>query len=111
MRIADPRVETALESLSWAQFHEWGLEMPVPQVSLKGASGVLWRVDFLFGGRVIGECDGAVKFHAGHTAWQEKRRQSDLEAEGYVFVRWTWEELLRQPGAVLARLDLALRRS
>ena len=111
MRIADPRVETALESLSWAQFHEWGLDMPVPQVCLKGASGVLWRVDFLFEGRVIGECDGAVKFHAGHTAWQEKRRQSDLEAEGYLFVRWTWEELLRDPDAVLARIALALRLS
>jgi hypothetical protein len=111
MRIADPRVETALESLSWAQFHEWGLDMPVPQVCLTGASGVVWRVDFLFEGRVIGECDGAVKFHAGHTAWQEKRRQSDLEAEGYIFVRWTWEELLRHPDAVLARIALALRRS
>ena len=111
MRIADPRVETALESWSWAQFHEWGLEMPVPQVCLTGASGVVWRVDFLFEGRVIGECDGAVKFHAGHTAWQEKRRQSDLEAEGYIFVRWTWEELLRHPDAVLARIALALRRS
>lgn len=111
MRIADPRIETALESLSWAQFHAWGLDMPVPQVCLKGASGALWRVDFLFEGRVIGECDGAVKFHAGHTAWQEKRRQSDLEAEGYAFVRWTWEELLRHPEAVLARITLALRRS
>ena len=52
-----------------------------------------------------------MKFHAGHTAWQEKRRQSDLEAEGYFFVRWTWEELLRHPAAVLARIALALRRS
>lgn len=111
MRIADPRVETALESLSWAQFHEWGLALPLPQANLRGASGVLWRVDFLFEGRVIGECDGAVKFHAGHTAWQEKRRQSDLEAQGYQFVRWTWEEIIREPEAVLARIALALRRS
>lgn len=111
MRIADPRVETALESLSWAQFHEWGLALPLPQANLRGASGVLWRVDFLFEGCVIGECDGAVKFHAGHTAWQEKRRQSDLEAQGYQFVRWTWEEIIREPEAVLARIALALRRS
>lgn len=111
MRIADPRVETALESLSWAKFHDWRLDMPVPQASLKGASGVLWRVDFLFEGRVIGECDGAVKYHAGYTAWQEKKRQSDLEAEGYAFVRWTWEELVHQPEVVLARLTLALRRA
>lgn len=110
MRIADPRVETALESLSWAQFHEWGLDMPVPQARLEGASGTLWRVDFLFQGHVIGECDGAVKYHAGYTAWQEKRRQSDLEAEGYSFVRWTWGELLGQPEAVLARIALALSR-
>lgn len=111
MRIADPRIETALESLSWAQFAESGLSMPLPQANLRGASGVLWRVDFLFEGRVIGECDGAVKYRAGHTLWQEKRRQSDLEAKGYDVVRWTWEEILRDPKAVLGRIDLALRRA
>lgn len=108
--ILDARVETPLESISWALFHQGGIALPTPQARVRGASGVLWRVDFLFEGHVIGECDGAVKYHGGYTAWQEKRRQSDLEAEGYAFVRWTWEELHSDPDRILARIDLALNR-
>lgn len=108
--IADPRIETALESLSWARFHELHFEIPVPQVVVRGASGRLWRVDFLFHGRVIGECDGAVKYNSGHTPWKEKQRQSDLEAEGHPVVRWTWDEIRRRPQQVLDRISLAIDR-
>jgi hypothetical protein len=108
--IVDPRVETALESLSWARFHEGDFVIPVPQVLVRGASGMLWRVDFLFQGRVIGECDGAVKYNSGHTPWKEKQRQSDLEAEGYPVVRWTWDEIHRRPQRVLDRISLAIDR-
>ena len=110
LAIADPRIETALESLSWARFHELGFEIPEPQVLVRGASGRLWRVDFLFGGRVIGECDGAIKYNSGHTPWKEKQRQSDLEAEGHPVVRWTWDEIYRRPQQVLARIGLAIDR-
>ena len=111
LAVCDPRIETALESISWAKFIRAGIELPVPQVRLRGASGILRRVDFLFGTRVIGECDGAVKYHSGYTAWEEKRRQSDLEAAGYIVVRWTWAEITRQPDRVLARLALAVSRA
>lgn len=110
LALADPRIESALESLSWARFHELDFEVPVPQVLVSGASGRLWRVDFLFGGRVIGECDGAVKYNSGHTPWKEKQRQSDLEAEGYPVVRWTWDEIHWRPQQVLARISLAMDR-
>ncbi len=108
--IVDPRIETALESLSWAAFHDFGFEIPQPQARVRGASGTLWRVDFLFRGLVIGECDGAVKYHGGYTPWQEKQRQSDLEARGHPVVRWTWEEIDRRPQDVMDRISLAINR-
>ena len=111
LHLADPRVETALESLSWAAFIGAGIPLPTPQALVRGESGKVWRVDFLFEGRVIGECDGAVKYHAGQSLWQEKKRQMDLENAGYVVVRWTWEEIVSHPHVVLARIALALARA
>lgn len=111
LHLADPRVETALESLSWAAFIGAGIPLPTPQALVHGESGKIWRVDFLFDGLVIGECDGAVKYHAGQSLWQEKKRQMDLENAGYVVVRWTWEEIVSHPHVVLARIALALSRA
>jgi hypothetical protein len=108
---ADPRMETALESVSWARFIEAGIDMPVPQAWVKGASGRSWRVDFLFGDRVVGECDGAVKYGAVDSLWKEKKRQSDLEGAGFIVVRWTWEEIVFRPHVVLARIALAISRA
>jgi len=108
---ADPRLETALESISWARFIEAGIELPHPQVWVAGASGRSWRVDFLFGNRVVGECDGAVKYGEATSLWREKKRQADLEAAGYIVVRWTWEEIVFRPHVVLARIALALSRA
>jgi hypothetical protein len=109
--LADPRLETVLESISWARFIEAGVELPEPQAWVSGASGRSWRVDFLFGGRVIGECDGAVKYAEADSLWKEKKRQADLEAAGYIVVRWTWEEIVYHPHVVLARIALALARA
>lgn len=111
LKLADPRVETPLESLSWAAFLSAGILLPKPQALVRGESGTVWRVDFLFEGRVIGECDGAIKYHAGHSLWQEKKRQMDLENAGYIVVRWTWEEIISHPQVVLARIALALSRT
>ena len=109
--VADPRLETALESLSWAAFLEAGIELPIPQVSVLGRSGSQWRVDFLFTDRVIGECDGAVKYSDPQALWKEKKRQEDLEQAGYVVVRWTWEEILHRPWVVVRRILEAITRS
>ena len=53
---------------------------------------------------------GAVKY-ADQTPWQEKQRQSDLEAAGYWVVRCTWEELIHRPHEVIKRIALALLRA
>ena len=109
--LADPRLETVLESISWARFIEARIELPTPQVWVSGASGRSWRVDFLFADRVVGECDGAVKYAEGDSLWKEKKRQADLEEAGFVVVRWTWAEIVYHPHLVLARIALALARA
>ncbi|MBM3686899.1 MAG: type IV toxin-antitoxin system AbiEi family antitoxin domain-containing protein [Actinobacteria bacterium] len=107
----DPRVETVLESISWNAFIDAELDLPTPQVTIVGASGRRWRVDFLFGDRVIGECDGAVKYGDAASLWREKKRQEDLEQAGYIVVRWTWEEVMHRPWEVVERIRRALARA
>lgn len=106
----EPLVETALEGLAWAVLTESDLPRPRPQVWVRGASGRRYRADFLVGNRVILEADGAVKY-AAQTPWQEKQRQSDLEAAGYWVVRCTWEELIHRPHEVIKRIARALLRA
>lgn len=106
----EPLLETALEGLAWAHLTDSILPRPRPQEWVRGASGRRYRVDFLVGDRVILEADGAVKY-ADQTPWQEKQRQSDLEAAGFWVVRCTWEELIHRPDEVIKRIVLALRRA
>lgn len=105
----EPLLETALESLAWAHLTDANLPRPRPQEWVRGASGRSYRADFLIGDRVILECDGAVKY-ADQTPWQEKQRQSDLEAAGYWVVRCTWEEVIHRPHEVISRITRALSR-
>jgi very-short-patch-repair endonuclease len=105
----EPLVETALEAIAWAVITDACVPRPRPQEWVHGASGRRYRVDFLIGDRVILEADGAVKY-ADQSPWQEKQRQSDLEAAGYWVVRCTWEELIHRPHEVLARIARALIR-
>jgi len=91
----DPRVESVLEALSWHDFLDSALPVPVPQAWVQGASGRWYCVDFLWSeARVIGEADGAVKYATAQDVMAEKARQADLEAAGYRFVRWTWADAM-----------------
>jgi hypothetical protein len=94
----DGRRESPLESRSYVYLLENGIPLPTPQVVISGDSGhVVARVDMLWQNlRVIGECDGKLKYAndpEGSALWQEKRRQERLEDLGYVVVRWGWEDL------------------
>lgn len=104
--LVEPRLESALESLSWWRFASWGGPMPEPQVWIQGASGRRHRVDFTFG-RLIGEADGAVKYVDSDSLWSEKQRQTDLELAGYSVVRWGWREMWHEPHLVAAALRRA----
>lgn len=106
MRFVDPRLETALEGLSWWRFNERGFLIPVPQQWVRGASGCLYRVDFGCG-RVVGEADGAVKYKDPKDLQQEKSRQTDIELGGHPVVRWGWIEMWHRPDSVIEALRRA----
>lgn len=106
--MCDPRLESVLEGLSWFDFIDAGLPLPMPQAWVQGASGRRYCVDFLweeFG--IIGEADGAVKYSTPEEVMAEKARQADLEAAGYRFVRWTWADAMGGR-SYIARLSLCL---
>ncbi len=102
---ADPRAETAFESVSRYEFITAGL----PSAELNAWIGNR-RVDFLWEQfRLIGEADGVWKY--GRTEAEvrasiraERERQRTLEEAGYDVVRWLWREIWFEPEVVVARV-------
>lgn len=107
--LADPRRESALESLSFGHMILAGLPLPTLQARVVTPIGESF-VDFLWAGsRVTGEADGEGKYRGDEDALvREKRRQEALEQLGYIVVRWTYRELMKNPQAVMARIMRAL---
>lgn len=107
--LADPRRESALESLSFGEMVlHGGLPLPAMQVLIRTEFGDVYP-DFLWAqARVIGEADGLVKYQTPDALHREKLRQEALEALGYLVIRWTYREMRRNPGAVMARIAAAL---
>jgi hypothetical protein len=113
---ADGRAATPLESVSRVVFRELGLPSPKLQVTVAwddwGNPRII--VDFLwpeFG--VVGEADGLIKYgeelDPGRVSLRaEKLRQEEIEALGYIVVRWTWEQIWRRPEWVVSRLRDAM---
>ena len=112
--LADAGSESPLESWSRGVMIKEALPRPVIGAHVQGASGAWYWVDFLWAGAgVIGEADGIGKHgttddDVRQAMTAERRRQADLEAAGYVVIRWTWSE---PTGQWLRRLRRALGRA
>ena len=108
--VADPRLENALESISFGRFLDAGVRLPRPQAWLPGASGRLWRVDFWWEELgIVGEADGMVKYADRQVLIDEKGRQLDLEGPGRSVHRWGWGNALRHDDPLMAQLLSRLR--
>jgi very-short-patch-repair endonuclease len=107
---ADGRAESVFETVSRYRLLQRGVPRPEPQARI-----LRYRADFLWEQqRVIGEADGLKKYGANEQAVRaalkaERRRQRALEDAGYVFERWTWDEIWRTPDLVAARIMRRLR--
>ncbi len=109
---ADPLAETALESLGRARFEEHGLPRPQLQVWIGDHGGPFARVDQCWPEhRTIAEADGALKYTAVQALFDEKRREDRLREAGWEVVRYTWDEALRAPDVVVARVLRAFARA
>jgi hypothetical protein len=100
IEFADGRADRPGESLSRVSMRRARLTPPDLQVSLRGASGKSYDVDFWWEEfNVIGEFDGKYKYTDpaymnGRTPEQvlydEKVREDDLRAASHGFSRWPW---------------------
>lgn len=110
----DPRAESPLESWSRGHMIVYGVPLPLLQEVLIGADGMSYRVDFCWPeARVIAEADGLAKYGTDPQAFrrakaEEIRRQRALEAMGWRFVRWTWDDIASRPAQVMRELNQVL---
>jgi len=105
LRFADPRSESAGESLSRAGIHELGFPTPDLQKKFYDKRGFIGRTDFWWPEfNLFGEFDGVGKyireeFAKGRTVAEvvidEKRREDRIRATGPSGARWGWGDAMR----------------
>lgn len=109
LKLADPAAESPLESESRGVLIERDVPRPVCGFPIEGADGRIYWADMAWReGRVIGECDGLVKYADPRVLYEEKRRQEAIENAGSRVIRWTRSEVVRSPGQLAARVLRAL---
>ncbi len=85
-----------------------GVRRPVPQFPVV-VGRARYRLDFAWPDRLVAlECDGRAT-HATHRAFQADRaRWTALTAAGWRLLVVTWDDVVRQPGVVVSRVNEAL---
>lgn len=107
IQLVDARTESPGETLARILMLDLGM-VPVPQVEIYDAEGLVGRVDFLLEGtKVVVEFDGMMKYGSPEDLVAEKRRELRLQRAGYVVVRLVWADL-KHPERVRALLRGAL---
>lgn len=109
LELSDPGAESPLESESRGVFIEHGLPVPECGVPVEGVDGLLYWADMVWREhRVIGECDGALKYADPDALYREKLRQEALERAGWRVIRWRYAEILRHQQRLIDRLTWGL---
>ena len=109
---ADGRSESPLESLGRVRFAQQGLPPPSLQVVIADDDGPFARVDQCWEDHcTIAEADGALKYASPADLFLEKRREDRLRELGFEVVRYTWDDALRRPDVLAARVRRAFLRS
>lgn len=108
---ASPLAESPAESWSRGQMIAAGIPIRGLQVRVLDAEGVERRLDFLLEVGLAGEVDGYVKYEGTLGRQQvrkEKMRDLALARVGIHTVRWSAEEVFRNPTNVMAELRRAM---
>jgi PIN domain nuclease of toxin-antitoxin system len=97
----DGRSRSASETVARLVLRAAGLPVE-PGVVITGVG----EVDLLVAERVVVECDGFA-YHSGRREFRnDRRRDRELVARGYVVLRFTWEDVMHHPAQVV---DAVLR--
>lgn len=106
--LTQPCRESAAESLSAGYFHLAGLPTPFLQYAIRTSHGTFYPDFYWREHRLIGECDGAVKYGDKAAIVYEKQREQVLQDEGNRFVRWMAIDTMLNPQVVVDRVTRAL---
>lgn len=105
LRECDGRSMSPAESIARVTLNRGGLAVE-PGVFIEGVG----FVDLLVAGRLVVELDGYA-YHSSHRQFgDDRRRDRDLLAQGYLVLRFTWEDVATNPDALLAAVLAALAR-
>lgn len=107
---ADPSSGSFLESYSRGLLIQAGIPPERTQLWIAGAQGRrIGRVDFAWPSRrVVVELDGYA-FHADRVRYRnDRRRLNALGLAGWLVLRFSWEDVLGHPDAVVAAVRRAL---
>lgn len=110
VRLVDPQSGSVLESLCRVLLVQAGLAPPETQLVVRGRDGrVLGRVDFAWPEqRLVVEVDGYA-FHADREHYrQDRRRTNGLVLAGWTVLRFSWEDVVCRPDAVVAAVRSVL---
>lgn len=108
IELTDPARESPAESLTAGYFHLGGVPKPLFNPPITTPVGVLFPDCLWPEQRLIGECDGAVKYKDSATILREKDREQVLRDLDFGFVRWQPKELRFDPYIVVRRVLRAL---
>ena len=104
--------QTVLETFSRLRLVEGGLPEPILQQPFHDDEGLIGYVDMWWPAlNVIGEADGLVKYASREDVIKEKRREDRLRARGPRVVRWTFDDIEKDPERVIAAIWRASRTS
>lgn len=88
--------------------HRVGIPTPRFQTEIRSPIGKVFPDFYWEDLRLIGECDGAIKYDEASAYVLEKEREQALRDLGYRIVRWLAKEIMLRPEVVMARIARAL---
>lgn len=100
-----PRLRSELEARLLALIRAADLPTPTCNQRIRCGDGGAVEVDFLWPGqRVVVEADGR-RFHDNPLAFErDRKRDRELQMNGYRVVRFTYRQIEREPDAVLSTI-------
>lgn len=101
--------DSRLEDVFLRLLREHGLLLPQRQRQVRRRSHLIGRIDFVYvEARIAIELDG-YGFHSDRAAFQRDRsRNNQLALEGYLPLRYTWDDIHKRPLQVVEELSEAL---
>lgn len=108
IELTEPCRESPAESLSAGQFELAGLPRPRFQAAVRTPQGIFFPDCLWPDQRLVGECDGAVKYTDANAYVLEKEREQILRDVGLGVVRWLAKEIMARPSEVVLRVQRAL---